>query len=225
MMLTQVPTRISQPGSPTKPPVRLNSHIYLFAADPLDQVHFGWYYLGPAATNSNDAYGVVVDENLPGTLGQVSDWVQVWSDAGSGKGTDFSLWRGIPDNPAHVVLGGMFVRSHNKPTIDESRYIRTIDKDVLVTVKATPEIWNDMGSGARAEGAVWGISTAGNTKAINTGAVQGYNNPPGVAYALDSTKVIVVGQVCPHTSSASFKHDLNVFTYSRETNVSEMVGK
>jgi hypothetical protein len=94
----------------------------------------------------------------------------------------FSLWRGIPDNPAHVVLGGMFVRSHNKPTIDESRYIRTIDKDVLVTVKATPEIWNDMGSGARADGAVWGISTAGNTKAINTGAfipVQGYNNPPG----------------------------------------------
>ena len=47
------------------------------------------------------------------------------------------------------MLGGIFVRSHNKPTIDESRYIRTIDQDVLVTVKATPEIWNDMGSGAR----------------------------------------------------------------------------
>ncbi|KIM83366.1 hypothetical protein PILCRDRAFT_97217 [Piloderma croceum F 1598] len=161
-------------------------------------VHFGWYYLGPAATNgSNDAYGLVVNEIVPGTLGQVNDWVQVWSDAGSGNGTDFSLWRGIPDNPAHVVLGGIFVRSHNKPTIDESRYIRTIDKDMLVTAKATPEIWNDMGSGARADGAVWGISTAGNTKAINTGAfipVQGYNNPPGVAYALDSTKVTVVGQ-------------------------------
>jgi hypothetical protein len=195
----------------------------------MDLVHFGWYYLGPATTNgSNNGYGVVVNEIVPGTLGQVSDWVQVWSDAGSGKGTDFSLWRGIPDNPAHVVLGGIFVRSHNKPTIDESRYIRTIDKDVLVTVKATPEIWNDMGSGARADGAVWGISTAGNTKAINTGAfipVQGYNNLPGVAYALDSTKVTVVGQVCPHTSSSLFKHDLNIFTYSRETNVPEMVGK
>jgi hypothetical protein len=77
MMLAQVPTRILQPGSPTKPPVRINSHLYLFEdwpTDPLDLVHFGWYYLGPAATNgSNDAYGVVVNEIVPGTLGQVSD--------------------------------------------------------------------------------------------------------------------------------------------------------
>ena len=31
------------------------------------------------------------NEIVPGTLGQVSDWVQVWSDAGNGNGIDFSL--------------------------------------------------------------------------------------------------------------------------------------
>jgi hypothetical protein len=178
------------------------------------QVFYGWYYLGPAATNgSNDAYGVIVRELVPYTLGQVDDWVQVWSDAGSGKGTDFSLWRGIPENPNHVVLGGIFVRSHNKPTIDETRGIRTIDKDLLVKVKADSEVWSDKGSGAKADGAVWDISTAGILQAINPGAfipVNGYNNPPATVYALDSTKVTIV-KVCPCTSSALDTQSLTRF--------------
>jgi hypothetical protein len=128
--------------------------------------------------------------------------VQVWSDAGSGKGTDFSLWVGLPENPNHVVLGGIFVRSHNKPTIDESRGIRTIDKSVLVRVAADSEVWSDKGSGARADGALWSISTAGNLQAINPGAfipVSGYNHPPITVYAIDRTKV-QIGTVCPYAS-------------------------
>lgn len=180
----------------------------------------GWYYLGPAATNgSNDAYGVIVRELVPHTLGQVNDWVQVWSDAGSGKDTDFSLWTGIPENPNHVVLGGIFVRSHNKPTIDESRGIRTIDKDLLINVKAFPEVWNDKGSGANADGAVWGISTVGKIQAINPGAftpVNGYNNPPATVYALDSSKVTIV-TVCPCASSAPAKLALTHFRLQQGT--------
>jgi hypothetical protein len=200
MTLAQVPNSIWPLGGPN---VRFDFFFIKIII-----IHFtvpdGWYYLGPAANSgSNDAYGVIVKELVPYTLGQVSDWVQVWNNtgknnAGTDKETNFSLWVGVPENPNHVVLGGVFVRSHNKPTIDESRGIRTIDKDLLIKVKAAPEIWIDRGSKATADGAVWGISTVGHLQAINPGAfipVKGFNNPPAEVYALDSTKVSIV-EVC-----------------------------
>lgn len=153
----------------------------------------GWYYLGPAATNSSSVpgTGIVVRELESDVLLDVDDWIQVWNDAGSGKSTDFALWRGVGPSSNYIVVGGFFTRSHNKPTAEQTRGIKAIHKDALRDTSAAVQIWTDHGSSAAADGAVWTISNSG---VFATGAfipVKGYNNPPEDAYglALDQTEV------------------------------------
>ena len=127
-----------------------------------------------------------------GILMDVKGWEQVWNDAGSGKATDFSLWRGISPSPDHVVVGGFFLRRKTEPTAAETQGIKAVHKDVLVKVGHGVEIWTDAGMGSRQNGAVWGTSTTGIVTALDTGAfvpVDDYNNPPGLVYALDVSKV------------------------------------
>jgi len=67
-----------------------------------------------------------------------------------------------------------------------------IHKDALITVSAGREIWNDAGTGASRDGAVWDISTGGNLETLITGAfvaVEGYNNPPRATCAIDRHRV------------------------------------
>ena len=158
----------------------------------------GWYYLGPAASNgAKDKAGFIVKEltNHNSTfkaLGEI-DWKQVWDNKGSGNSSDYSLWRGIPkDEVNYVVVGGFFVRSHSKPTSGDAVGMRAIHRDLILTVKPGEEVWNDAGSKAKEDGAVWSISTAGNLDALDTGAfvpVKGHNHPPSDTYAINRLKV------------------------------------
>ncbi|KAF8151004.1 hypothetical protein B0H34DRAFT_678718 [Crassisporium funariophilum] len=156
---------------------------------------FNWKYLGPAASNgSDDCVGIIVRQTTEfPVLAPIHDWVEVWDDSGSHKRDDFALWRGIPEDAInYVVVGGFFVRSHEKPTSSDSAGMMAIHKDFLLTVTHGREIWNDHGTKAKADGAVWEISTAGYLDAISTGAfvpVQGYNNPPLDTYALNRLDV------------------------------------
>ena len=55
-----------------------------------------------------------------------------------------------------------------------------IHKDALITVGAGRDIWNDAGTGANKDGAVWDIPTGGNLEALITGAfvvVESHNDP------------------------------------------------
>ena len=153
----------------------------------------GWYYLGPATTNgSNDVVGLIIKDisNGGSILRPVGDWVKVWDDSGSGKPTDYSLWKGVlrlEDHSDYVVIGGFFVRSHNKPTSGDVAGIKAIHKDVLTTVTHGKEVWKDGGSNADEDGAVWDISVAGHLDAVGCGAfipVDVYNKPPKDTYAI-----------------------------------------
>jgi hypothetical protein len=168
----------------------------------------GWHYLGPAATNGpDDVVGIIVkDKSTNGSiLRPVGDWIKVWDDHGSGKGTDFSLWRGVPrdeDRVNYVVLGGLFIRSHNKPTTGESAGIRAIHKDVLKVVLAGREVWTDAGTGADKDGAVWDISVKGQLDAINPGyfiPVPGHNIKPVDTFGIDRSKVVTYVHSVPTT--------------------------
>lgn len=163
------------------------------------QLEDGWYYLGPAANNgaSSGSPGVVVQPSRQAfrVLAPIEDWEMVWNDGGSGKPTDYALWRGLPkreDRLDFVVIGGFFVRSHDKPTAEDAAGMMAVHKDALVTVSPGREIWNDAGTGARKDGAVWGTTTDGNLLGIDTGAfvpVEGHNNPPRGTYALNRGQV------------------------------------
>ncbi|KIK05616.1 hypothetical protein K443DRAFT_90842 [Laccaria amethystina LaAM-08-1] len=146
----------------------------------------GWFYLGPAATNSGNipGTGIVVRELEPGVLVDVADWIQVWNDTGSGDSTDFALWRGEGPTPDYVVVGGFFTRSYNKPSAEETRGIKAIHRLALHNTTPGSQIWTDRGSGADEDGAIWSISSFG---VVPTGAfvpVRGYNNPPQELYGL-----------------------------------------
>ena len=157
----------------------------------------GWYYLGPAASNgSNDCVGVIVREtSYDKALAPIVDWEKVWDDSGSGKPTDYSLWRGVAQDLDFIVIGGFFVRSKNKPLSEDTAGMMAVHKDLVVDVWPGQQIWNDAGTGAIQDGAVWDISTKGNEHAVNTGAfvpVRGHDTPPHFTLALDSAKIITL---------------------------------
>ncbi|KAJ3565822.1 hypothetical protein NP233_g7399 [Leucocoprinus birnbaumii] len=158
----------------------------------------GWYYLGPTANNGNaqGRPGIIIQPaGKERVTAPIVDWEQVWNDGGSGKSSDYALWRGLvapEDRDNFVVLGGFFTRSHAKPTVDDSMNMRAVRKDIVIQVAAGSEIWTDRGTGAREDGAIWGISTDGFFQAVGTGAfvpVLGYDKAPTEVYALNKDKL------------------------------------
>jgi hypothetical protein len=154
-------------------------------------VPVGFFYLGPIATSQKTApSGYIVKELVSGILGKVGGWSQVWNDRGSGKKTDFALWRALEANPDYISLASYFTRSWDPPTGDPTYFIRTVKADVLLPVKADYELWNDHGTGADEDGAVWQLKET--QEAAIPGAfvaVRGYNNPPSPVYGLSRVQI------------------------------------
>lgn len=158
----------------------------------------GWYYLGPAANNGGTSCrrGVVVKPaGEARVLAPIADWEKVWDNTGSINIWSYSLWRGVPsaeDSLNFVVIGGFFVRSLNKPTAEESRGMMAVHKDVLVTASPGKEVWNDAGTIAFKDGAVWDVVVDGNPQAVGTGAfvpVDEHDKPPRITYALNRDRI------------------------------------
>ena len=161
----------------------------------------GWHFLGPAATNgSNDAVGIIVKDNSSdgSILRPIGDWVKVWDDSGSRKSFEpvtHALWRGVPryeDRDNYVVLGGFFVHNNKKPAAGECAGMKAIHKDFLKIAQAGREVWNDAGTGAKNDGAVWDISVAGSLDTINPGyfiPVPGHHLPPSDTFGINRNKV------------------------------------
>lgn len=174
----------------------------------------GWHYLGPAANNgSKDAVGLIIkDMSDDGSiLRPVGDWVKVWDDTGSGKPKYYSLWKGVPrleDQVDYVVIGGFFVvgdDGYYKPSSADAAGMMAICKDVLTTVSPGREVWNDAGSKATKDGAVWDISVAGHLEAASCGAfipVDKYDTPPRDTYAINRAMVRARTSKFPFVPSA-----------------------
>ncbi|KAI6047020.1 hypothetical protein EDC04DRAFT_2626260 [Pisolithus marmoratus] len=163
----------------------------------------GWYYLGPAANNgdSRGCPGVIV-KPAGGTtpLVPITDWVKVWSDAGSGNPTDYALWRGLPareHRTNYIAIGGFFTRySHQRPTTEDARGMMAVHKDCVVAANPGKQIWSDAGTRARQDGAIWEISTDGHLLAIDIGAfvpVEGHTIPPRNLYSIDRNRIVPEG--------------------------------
>lgn len=98
-----------------------------------------------------------------GYLRAPEDFVQVWTDAGSGKSSDYSCWRPVP--PAgYRALGDIMVLGTNSYSIPD-----TMRKDLIcvheslcrdITLKDinSQAIWNDAGTGARQDLTLWRIA-------------------------------------------------------------------
>ncbi|KAF8909592.1 hypothetical protein CPB85DRAFT_1307380 [Mucidula mucida] len=164
-----------------------------------------WYYLGQGAeSNWNNApLGIVVHALEPDALRDVVGWERVWDDAGSHKGTDFALWRGIPPNDEYVVVGGIF--STNKgwaePDYDQRRGIKAIRRNLLVT-DDTFQVWNDKGTHAAKDGSVWKTWSRNGASPWALIPVKGYDAPPrDMSFSLDRSKTLLMpGEWTPPTA-------------------------
>ncbi|KAH7430363.1 hypothetical protein KP509_09G095600 [Ceratopteris richardii] len=173
----------------------------------IPDVGSGWYYLGQVAFKGQSEVGgqtVVVQEIVKnsGILVAVDHWDTVWNDKGSGKKKkDYSLWRGIAGDPVdYYVVGDFFAagRSYNtEPTAEETKGIRAVHRRCLVEGAIGNQVWNDAGSKANSDGAVWEIVPAGkgnidmtNIKATFASVKSSSAKPQGPVYLLKKSAVV-----------------------------------
>ncbi len=124
--------------------------------------HPGFYALGSLAVGGTHAYPVneamILVKPAPGKDGVLAapvDYEQIWTDRGSRARKDGSCWRPIPPE-GYVAMGDVFVGGYNKPSTD---LVRCVRRDLAYFGTVGSEIWNDAGSGARADFSTWRVAT------------------------------------------------------------------
>ncbi|GBG86920.1 hypothetical protein CBR_g44375 [Chara braunii] len=152
----------------------------------------GWRVLGQLIRpNYKDISGVgvtIVARNVnssnPVLLPPV-DYERIWIDSGSGASRrpvnrafehpmDGSVWRPLPAQ-GYVCLGDMFVGSHTKPApgLDPMAAHVCVRADYAREAAIGEFVWDDRGSGATYDCALWRIDNAGYMWSVES-LVQGY---------------------------------------------------
>lgn len=119
-----------------------------------DRSYYSDYYsLGDVAMDSYAQPATIYivsaeqDELMPPV-----DYIQVWNDTGSGGDQDGSFWQPVaPDG--YVCLGHIAQNGYDKPSTDLIRCV----KSSLVRPATTWKVWDDTGSGADKDVAIWEV--------------------------------------------------------------------
>lgn len=129
----------------------------------------------------------------------------VWTDAGSGKSRDYSLWRPLPP-PGYTALGCVMrlgVSNQNPPSGDEIAGLVCVHSSLVIPGRFGDIIWTDKGSGASRDVTVLQAKpvdattayAAGTFFAVDTYNVQPNSTPPAGAqvFCLGKVDGIVIG--------------------------------
>ncbi|MBS7529676.1 Vps62-related protein [Hazenella sp. IB182353] len=149
----------------------------------------GWKSAGYFAQGSyNNPTGFVMGlkaEDVPGAAPILTDPIDfqfIWNDSGSGGQNDGSIWRPIC-KAGYVSLGSVATNHYSKPSLSSITCVR---QDFTVEVNVGDLIWNDSGSGANSDVALYQIKsnlpyvlTSGSFYAQNN-----YSAPVGPVYGL-----------------------------------------
>ncbi|KAJ4300562.1 hypothetical protein N0V88_003241 [Collariella sp. IMI 366227] len=83
-----------------------------------------------------------------------TDYQPLWTDQGSGSKADGSFWRPVAP-PGYITLGDVANAGYNKPSFDQVWCLRA---DLVADGIYKPgPIWDDKGSGAKADASFWDI--------------------------------------------------------------------
>lgn len=116
------------------------------------------------ADPNGKAIVMVLRQTQAGALATPTDFKQIWKDSGSGADRDGSMWDMVcPAN--YVALGSVAQNGYGKPDVNTYRCVST---KLAPAGTAGNLIWNDSGSGAKADFSAWAIET--------TAAKAGYAN-------------------------------------------------
>jgi hypothetical protein len=148
----------------------------------------GYFWVGQYAQSSygqpgNDAQLLIIQPSRPSAVALPTSWVQVWNDHGSDRSNDYSMWKPVP--PTDYVALGHLVRfnigDYNPPSGDEIAGFRCVHKTLATQVADVGTlIWNDQGSRATQDGAIWQIVPTDTSEAFSAGTfytTQGYGTP------------------------------------------------
>lgn len=148
----------------------------------------GYYWVGQFAQSQ---YGspvagaavLIVKPNRASALARPARFELVWTDQGSGRSNDYSLWRPIPPTD-YVALGHIArfnVTNYDPPSGAEIENFRCVHKSLVTNGANTgAQIWNDSGTGARQDGAIWPIVPIDPTTGLAGGTflATDSHNPP-----------------------------------------------
>ena len=123
----------------------------------------GYYSLGDigVASHSKPSFSIVVKEIKEGALATPTGFRQRWNDGGSGADDDVAFYEPICPG-GYRVLGYVTIRSHHtRPSTND---VRCVKRDYVLQGN-WKFVWDDSGSGADRDVAVW--------EAVPSGAGQG----------------------------------------------------
>ncbi|KXX77964.1 hypothetical protein MMYC01_207928 [Madurella mycetomatis] len=83
------------------------------------------------------------------------DYQLIWADHGSGANADGSFWRPVPPN-GYISVGDVAVTGHGKPALDQAQ-VWCLRADLVSDGSFNEAVWNDRGSGANSDCAIWEI--------------------------------------------------------------------
>jgi len=90
----------------------------------------------------------------PTAVAPPASYQNMWSDQGSGGGTDVTFWRVVPP-PGYVALGDIVNVGYNPPPASIKDIYRCVRADLVEQGRFDRPVWNDGGSGASRDGSMW----------------------------------------------------------------------
>ncbi len=155
----------------------------------------GWNWLGHSG-NCEDRL-IRIRSLVPGAVSKPLDYSCAWKDSGSGQPHGYSLWN-ISPPPHYRALGGIARLRKEKtnwksPSGEEVEGLVCLHKSLCVEGMIGNSIWSDKGTGAKANGSVWGIKPNGEDEVpANTFYCQdSHYKPNAKVYAIERRKVKV----------------------------------
>jgi hypothetical protein len=141
-----------------------------------------WHWLGQSGNNNQNL--IIARELVPGAIAEPNRFTQAWNDAGSGRGSGYSLWN-IVAPPGYRALGGLArfgvgKHDYNEPSGGEIQNLGCVHESLCIEGMIGGDIWTDKGTGASADGSAWSIVSK-NGDGIGAGSFysQGSYNRPG----------------------------------------------
>lgn len=159
-----------------------------------------YYWVGQFAQNQygspvNGAALLIVQPNRASALARPVQFVPVWTDSGSGRSNDYSLWQPIPPTD-YVALGYIArfnVSNYDPPSGAEIEGFRCVHKSLVTNGANTgPQIWNDAGTRARQDGAIWPIVPLDSTAGLASGtflATDTHNQPQNPVHTVSCVRL------------------------------------
>lgn len=137
---------------------------------PLIDGNSEWRWIGHA---SDPHQMVIIKSLVPGATAAPMGFRRMWTDAGSGNGSGYSLWNIIPP-PGYKALGGIAKfrvgrSDYDTPSGDLVDKLVCVHESLCTEGRVGNFIWNDHGTKADSDGSMWYIEP-NDGNGIRTGA-------------------------------------------------------